>query len=100
MYKMMPARGKLRADKSKFTQRIILLKCRSMVLSCMRVCRSHSKQYIQRAKEQEATNPMTLAEMIRYMIHFMHEVLCEDPLPNLPLQIPCLKGEYAEGLVT
>lgn len=63
-------------------------------------CRTHSKQYIQKAKEQESMNPMTLAEMIRTMLFFMHEVLCEDPLPNLPLQIPCLKGECAEGLVT
>ena len=43
---------------------------------------------------------MTLAEMFRCMLAFMHEILCEDPLPNLPLQIPYLKGDYAEGMVT
>jgi hypothetical protein len=49
---------------------------------------------------QESQNPMTLAKMFRHLLFFAEEELVEDPLENAPMQVPHLKGEYSETMMT
>lgn len=62
--------------------------------------RSHNKARIELARLQEAKNPMTLAEMFRFLLSFANEDLCEEPDPDSPLQFPHLKGHWAENMLS
>lgn len=62
--------------------------------------RSHNKARIELARLQEAKNPMTLAEMFRFLLSFTNEDLCEEPDPDSPLQFPHLKGHWAENMLS
>jgi hypothetical protein len=62
--------------------------------------RSHNKQRIELARLQEARNPLTLAEMFRFLLSFSNEDLCEEADPDSPLQFPHLKGHWAENMLS
>ena len=51
------------------------------------------------ARAQEGRSPMVLAKILRFCLHFQDHELAEDPEPDAPLQIPHLKGEWAEGML-
>jgi len=48
----------------------------------------------------EASNPLHLAEMMKYLIFFSGEDLIRDPPADANLKIPYLSGLVAEGLLT
>ena len=51
------------------------------------------------ARAQEGRNPMVLSKILRFCLHFLDQELAEDPAPDAPLQVPHLKGEWAEGML-
>lgn len=48
----------------------------------------------------EATNPLRLAEMMKYLIFFAGEDLIRDPPADANLKIPYVSGLVAEGILT
>lgn len=75
-----------------------------------------SRQHVEASRQQEQQQPMTLAEMLRMMLHFVYEELTEDARSNNSAGsgtgnaystnantgasgMPFLKGLYAENLV-
>ena len=71
--------------------------------AAQREARAHERytnqQFLQAERELEARNPLRLAELFRMMLFFVNEELIIDPQPEARVQIPHVKGIWAENML-
>ena len=62
--------------------------------------RARRAKALEDARKQEELNPLSLAEMFRFLLFFINVQLVEDPQPDSPVNLPYPKGLWANKMLT